>query len=293
MMFSLMSMDFIFKALLVFVETVLIWQIIAIVKAGLRERWLERWVEYRALAEMLRNTRFLAYLGEYGYLQSGDEPASSAWFLWYLRATIRELGIPGGTIDGAYQLKHLEAVQRHVIAGQLSYNRDTAPGLQKMHDFLHRYGDRCFIFTVWVLCFFLAVFALHAFLMLANGKLPLAFHYDHNACIGGPMSLCIGEWLGLQLDRFKSIATFLAALLPAVGAAIAGIRETGDFEGVAKRASTTADNLANIERDVEQAKSRLTIESTASVLLSTAHALTEDVRAWQSVYGRKRLNLPA
>jgi hypothetical protein len=287
-----------YKATLVAVEAVLIGQIINIVQVGRNERWQERWVEYRALAEMLRNTRFLAYLGEYGYIQKGDnlEPASSAWFLWYLRATIRELGVPKAEIDGAYQLQHLDAIRQHVISGQLTYNRDAAPGLQKMHDILHSAGDRCFLFTFYILLAFLALFGLHAFLMLAYGKSPadlLHFHYDAAACIGPPTGRCVGEMIGFMLDKMKSMVTFLAALLPAVGAAIAGIRETGDFEGFAERASRTAADLADIDREVDYAKAKLTIESTSDVLLSTARVLTEDVGAWQSVYGRKRLNLPA
>jgi hypothetical protein len=70
------------KWILVSVEIMIIVLIVTIYLTGRRQRWHERWIEYRALAEMLRDSRFLAYLAEYGRIQRADifESAAAAWF---------------------------------------------------------------------------------------------------------------------------------------------------------------------------------------------------------------------
>ena len=35
------------------------------------------------------------------------------------------------------------------------------------------------------------------------------------------------------------------------------------------------------------------LDHTAEILIETARILSEDIAAWQELYGRKRLNLPA
>ncbi len=67
------------KAIFVTCELIVIGTIILIVWRGLNRRWHERWLNYRALAEMLRHGRFLAYVGEFGRTQSqcGRRPRRS------------------------------------------------------------------------------------------------------------------------------------------------------------------------------------------------------------------------
>jgi hypothetical protein len=278
------------KAVVVLVECFLVYRIIAIVAAGRKNHWQERWVEYRALAEMLRGLRFLGYVGEYGYIQRSDnfEPSSAAWFLWYLRATIRELGLPHATLDGAYQRTHLNAVEKNVIVEQLDYHQRNSATLARMHRILFRVGDACFMTTGALLSVFLLANLL-LFAGVFGGNSPIvALFKSVEVATHGPEPFV--ERLLLALG---SPITFFAAFLPALGAAFAGIRETGDFEGFAERSAKTATALQDVKREVELAKRKLTLESTGTVLLSTAQVLTEDLSAWQSVYGRKRLNLPA
>ena len=132
---------------------------------------------------------------------------------------------------------------------------------------------------------------------LSNG-LDVIVHEDHHAPLVLSKMYLFGpapwfEKLGHVLFVLKSDITFLAALLPALGAAVFGIRETGDFEGFAKRAARTAEKLEQVRHDIAKAKRRLALESTTAALLTTARVLSDDVGAWQSVYGRKQLGLPA
>jgi hypothetical protein len=235
------------------------------------QHWHGKWIEYRALAEMLRDSRFLAYLAEYGRIQRADvfETAAAAWFLWYSRATARELGLPHSVWDGTYQYALLTAVDRHVITDQLDYHRPNAHTLSRMNRWLQGSTNGCFIAT--------------------SGVLILYF-------FGWPWSYYVGGWPHELFDRFPHgiihLVTFLAAFLPAFGAALAGIRETGDFHGFAHRSARTVTALENLGSDLARAKREVSLEDTSDILVRTAQVLTEDLAAWQSLYSAKRLNLP-
>jgi hypothetical protein len=289
------------KACLVLAELALVARIIYIVRLGRRRRWQEKWVEYRALAEMLRSVISLSYIGEHGYIQRRRdlEPASSGWFLWYLRATIREIGLPSARLDDTYQNELLLAVEKHVLDDQIAWNRKTSATLSKMHHLLHVTGDFCFQLTVVVLLVYLALYAYylgHGY--LAGISLPELFGLrPHPGVVdpsahGTPPGTSTPSTFGHVLAELTNYVTFLAALLPAAGAAVLGIRETGDFDGFAKRAARTAEKLDEVKQDVAAAREKPLMDTTTSVLLATAQILSEDVGAWQSIYGRKRLNLP-
>ncbi|MDU6134408.1 hypothetical protein, partial [Bradyrhizobium sp.] len=66
----------------------------------------------------------------------------------------------------------------------------------------------------------------------------------------------------------------------------------GDFGKVAERSTKTVEALNEISGDIKKARSTLRLDETGDMLLTTAQILTEDLAAWQSVYGHKRLELP-
>jgi hypothetical protein len=284
------------KAVLVLIELAVIARIIYVVIIGRRRRWQAKWVEYRALAEMLRSVLSLSFIGEHGYIQRGSdlEPASSGWFLWYLRATIREIGMPSALINSTYQNELLLAVEKHVIDDQIAWNRKTATTLSRMHHVLHLTGDLCFLVTVVVLVAYLALYGYYVVGGYAAGfsVQELLFGQHHSAAAHDTAAAHRHEAFTHFLSWCTNFVTFFAALLPAAGAAVLGIRETGDFDGFAKRAARTADKLEEVKQDVAVAKQKLMMDTTTSVLLQTAQILSEDLGAWQSIYGRKRLNLP-
>jgi hypothetical protein len=291
-----------FKVMLAAIELAVILTIVGMVVLGRRRRWQEKWIEYRALAELLFNARFLAYLGEHGraHRMGNLETASSAWFLWYLRVTIREIGLPNAQLDGTYQRALLNTVGKHVIADQRVWHEANASALHRMHRKLHKSADMCFILTVILLVAFLAGW------MIFGGVMILFDGKEFGDLIGGAhdggvelksalsnVDASFAEKLGGWLLRLKDYVTYLAAFLPALGAALAGIRETGDFEKVSERSTKTAASLQELQDEVARARRSLSLDETGDILLSTAQALAEDLSAWQSVYGHKRLELPA
>jgi hypothetical protein len=253
------------KTLLAAGEFLCVGAVVFIYGLGRRRRWHQRWLEYRALAEMLRDARFLAYFGEYGQIQTAHDadPASSAWLLWYLRATVRELGLPYAVLDGTFQRRHLGSVERHVIADQLGYHQRNALALARMDASLLLLTNAFFVATG----------------LLVLPWLPTYLGYSSS----------LKYWLFCHMH----VLTFFAAVLPALGAALAGIRETGDFERFADRSSKTAVALRNLQRDIAAVRRTLSIDDTGRVLISLASILAEDRAVWQAIYGRKRLHLPA
>jgi hypothetical protein len=263
----------------------------------LRGHWQDNWVEYRALAEMLRSTRSLAYLGVYGSVQRPGqlEPSSSAWFLWYLRATIRELGLPYATLDEEYLKKQLETVRKYVIKDQKEYHESNVKTVTRLHNVLKAIRNWSFFITVGVLALFLLAYLVFVFGMLLQEKSPLAIIGAVEAHIVPHERPDAHGWLevlGWSLYRAKAAVTYVAAFLPALVAAVAGIQETADFDGLALRSAKTANALTEIDKHIATIVKQPTLELTGAVLLSTAEVLTEDLGAWQSVYGRKHLGLP-
>jgi len=59
-----------------------------------------------------------------------------------------------------------------------------------------------------------------------------------------------------------------------MGAATAGVRFTGDFEGFASRSKETADGLERLEAEYEYAEDRVDFDLTAETLAATARVMT-------------------
>jgi hypothetical protein len=260
------------KAIFIGCELIVIGTIILTVWLGLNRHWHERWLNYRALAEMLRHGRFLAFVSEFGRRQASGAGARDApWMLWYVRATMREIGLPGATLDRAYRHALLEATYKEEIAGpqgQLEYNMHNIHVAREIDHFLHRLGIGCFVLTSVILAIFLALFEL-----------------DHLSASASIETLLLAA---------KPFVTFLSAGLPALGAAVAGIRVHGDFEASVRRSARTLDQLAELSDDyANAAKEDTDLDDTAELLIATARVLSEDIAAWQDLYGRKRLTVPA
>ncbi|SEE11015.1 hypothetical protein SAMN05444161_4876 [Rhizobiales bacterium GAS191] len=276
----------VFKAILVSCEFVLIAAIISLVHFGHKGRWHERWLDYRALAEMLRHLRFLAPVGESANHQFPRHASErgSEWVLWYLRATIRELGCPNALLDASYQRQVLRATEHAEIDGQIAWHGDNSRRLTHLHHQLLHIGDYCFAATAALLFLFMLGFV---------GWLGLRFGIEWVTGVQTPRFLERAKCVRQILHGAKPFLIVLAALLPAIGAAVSGIRFTGDFEGYADRSTQTASELDDLKSGYEREIERLELDKTATILIETARVMSEDIDGWQSLYTRKRLALPA
>lgn len=240
--------------------------IVAIVRRGQQKRWHDRWLDYRALAETLRHLRFLAPLCQYekrAYLEAAARPGAS-WMLWYFRATMRELGMPSGDLGPDCQRKVLAAIVPEELESQIKYHADNTVTLRRLHRWLHRMGDACFLAALGILVLFLC-------------------------------SIGVSWYVTAIVQPLLRIAPYITAttaFLPALGAAFAGIRFTGDFEGAAERSAQTGIQLVQLRKRYELALDRLDFDVTAGVVFESARIMAADINGWTSLYSRKHLTLP-
>jgi hypothetical protein len=276
----------ILKGGLVLIESFLIWRIIALHHNGQREHWHLSWVDYRALAENLRYLRFLSPLG----LQTQnarEEDAGTRWWLWYLRATARELTLPSTAMVGQQLLAFLRAVRRSEFDNQIQYHRSTSETFYSIDQWLHTRGSLSFQLTFLLLILGLAGVVVYAVIVYC----PFFDEPTRDAA----------ERLA---HGIKPTFGIIVALLPAIGAALSGIRYNGDFRPAAERYGEMVRALMRLKwrtRGLMWALAREPIPSVVDseafrlsreLMLDTARAMAEDVDAFDELYGRKSLDLP-
>jgi hypothetical protein len=276
------------KAMLVAVELFILVWIARLVRRGRRERWHQKFVQYRALAESLRHLRFLATFAEYAEAGRAAEQ-SGVWWLWYLRATARELGLPSGALDAAYQRSLLAAVARHEVEGQIDYHEKTARSERATHAAVHHLGDALFLNTMKMLAFVLVVYVF--LVLLVSGD--IADRMASGVGMLKSMKLALdAKGVYWALDASKPWIGVVAAFAPTLGAALAGIRFTADFEGRAARSDGMRATLAMLREDLAEAAFAQDFNGTRAILQRTAAVLAEDVSAFNTLFGRRQLTLP-
>ncbi len=258
-----------------FLEFLFLAIVIAVVYFGTRGNWFQRWLDARMLAEPLRHLRFLALLGETDLARGLADrlPPGAVWTAWYLRATIREIGLPFGILDGARLRSALLATLEGEVEGQVEYNFANAEALSRLHERLWELGELAFKVSFVVVVILL---------------IPIAYDWAK------PWPNL--EWPAIAA-RFiegglKPLLQPFALLLPALGATLAGIRYTGDFESFAMRSRLTGEALDDLRSEYMAALHRLEFDVAAETLGRTAAAMTDDLNSWRSIYASKRITLP-
>ena len=267
------------QVILLLSEFIAISLIMTIVWQGQRRLWHERWLEYRALAETLRHGRFLAFVSEFGGVRHYTPSPGShepSWMAWYFRATVREIGLPAATLDGTFQWHVLEATLEEEIGGkdgQLAYHRSNRDSAHRIDHVLHVAGVCLFGITVFALLLFIAGYTFeYAYVWVTKGSSPMG--------------------LGPFLDTAKPILVVVTVGFSSIGAALAGIRVHGDFEGSAERSAHMVDQLEAHKNEYLSLTARnADLDATGETLIRTARIMSEDLAAWKDLYGRKRLTL--
>ncbi len=258
--------------------------ILLIVWFGRRRRWHARWLDYRTLAENLRHARSLAFVGAFGSIheaQRGPGGREPPWTLWYIRATLREIGLPTAVLDDDYQVDILKATLEHEITGnggQIHWHEGNQKDMGRIDAILHVTANACFILVSAVL---LLLVCRGLFEWIRDTVPPMA--HTH-----------LVEFLANLAAFLRRYEILFAAFLPAFGAALAGIRVQGEFEGGKERSEHMVDELVGLTRDYESATvPPVDLDETYALLVETAGVMSQDVAAWQELYGRKPLSLPA
>jgi len=203
--------------------------ILALVFQGRRRRWHERWLEYRLTAELVRHLKLVAPLGGgRPFLQVPAHWAaygqpSTTWMAWYVRAVERALGLPSALVNKA----HLEACLSHLrteLAQQATFHEINAGRCHRIEERLHLLGMTLLALT-------LSCCGLHF--------LPTFWHGLHYP-----------EWL-------FALLTFFCGFAPALGAALAGIFNQGEFRRIGKRSEAMHEQLGLLLERIENLRGKL------------------------------------
>lgn len=232
--------------------------ILAITKWGARAGWHGRWLGQRTLAEELRCLAVSAALGDLflrgAQAQDGDDAGRER------RVIARRLGLPSARIDDAY-LSEAHASLAALLDDQIGYVRREAGRMHRLEHRLHRLGGALFAITALVCAGVLGI------------EVVWTFSHEPSAAHVLPLGV-----------------TVLSASLPAIGAAIYGIRMQGDFAGAAERNAALAMQLGELRRIV--ADEAPGFDGLRRLIRRTAELLTADVSQWVRATRARPLSLP-
>jgi hypothetical protein len=249
------------KPVLIILEFMVIATILLVTRAGKRAQWHRRWLDNRHLAERLRCLAIAAQLGELE-LRSGAD-LRPGWVDWHVGATARALGLPSVCIDNAY-LGCVRDSLTSLIADQIAYLNADAQRMHRLDHRLHNLGTVLFAMTALV-CVSLLAFKM-ADKMAGIAALDTIAH------------------------PFLTATTIASAALPAIGAAIYGIRMQGDFAGIAERSTSLAHNLAALKHVIDA--DALSFDTLKRRVARATDLLTQDLASWLQTYHARPLTLP-
>jgi hypothetical protein len=252
------------KSYAVFLELIVIAAILSTWLLGRERQWHRRWLEYRRLAESLRQIRILVPIGSTGPI---DRPArgfrvdEQDWVNWYVWSVRRLLPLPNRAVDADYLASLRNVVRSAEIAGQIAYHSKNAQRIEMLDKWMHHCGKILFGLTGVICAFF--VISVWMF------KFPNNLHGHH----------------------ILILITFFTALLPTVGAVLGAIQVQGDFKTVAEQSKRTAQRLEILDDVLSHEPAVLArlsdrIEKTSDVMMA-------DLNEWQMVFRTRPLSLPA
>lgn len=216
-----------------------------------RRRWQERWIDYRLLAESLRQIRFLMLLGRvlpFARLLVSETHSGThiSWPAWYLRAVTRQAGLIDATLTTEYLHATRLLLHDALLEEEARYHRNNARRLERMDTRLRHLGSALFVVA-----------------LLA---------------------------LGVLVVREAPWVDFVAALLPVLGGALAAIRSQSELGRVMKRSRTMGEQLQSLALELAGVTT-LTSETLVRVADTAAQAMVGEVMDWQVVFLEKPLDL--
>ena len=238
------------------IEFALIAAVLMVMHFGRRQRWHERWLNYRQLAERLRQYSYLAPLScrlptPQELAHSSADPLRS-WVDGMFRAIARDVGIAPGRVDRRYVASVGEVID-HLLVEQIRYHSSNHENMEKLNHRLHHAG-------IWLFTITMIACVVHVVL---GGEAP---------------------WLLL-----------LATAPPAFGAGFYAIANQGEFARSGDRSQAMAKELGLLKtKDLQKAVSSADDSFTAlrEVALRIAEVMISETLDWNLVFRYRPLNLP-
>lgn len=230
-------------------EFVILLTILALVRMDNRFGWRDRWLEYRLLAELLREADLLAQVGRPMPMNRIDEMAEDlpgrAWVRNAYCAIVRASGFVSLKFDAAFLGKLRDYAADVRLADQIKYHKAAVSRNEAVAGTLRSVGEVAFGLT-----------------MLA-ATLKLTWH-------------AVADMFALGL---------MAGVLPAFAYACFGIRNQAEFEIVSRRSERM---IVKLERHSERLRAlqgaRLTSVALGREILKAAAVMRHDAADWASIF---------
>ena len=250
------------------VELAALAAVLGLVWANHRQRWHQRWIEYRLLAELCRKQQALARVGwslaawEVRGM-TGDTaprtqtaetaPPRTAWVSWFFNAAMRASPLPVGALSGDGLRTIREALAEAPAREQWGYHLKRGRLCTRAAQCLGSAGEALFLLT---LLFVVAELAL---------SLSGSGHSTRHA-------------LGV-----------LAAMAPALSAALFGIRAYAELELLAGQSARLAANMRSAMmriRSVDLTRP-LASQELGAEAYEVATTMLHDIEGWAQLFGVK------
>jgi hypothetical protein len=254
-------------------ELVVILAILGLTRLELRQRWHQRWIDYRILAERLRLSRCASLLGGGGPLvmPAGHQATFGnplrTWMQWHARAIERAAGLPGVQVTDGYLAGCKEFWVESLVEDQRRYHEQVAGTFAVLDRRLHRAGDAFFALTL-VACL---------------------VHVGHVAFAGAPPFAWVPPWM-------PGWFTLLCAFLPAAGAACAAIRGFAETRRISQRSRAMADELAKLRDEcagVPVSGNSLNLQRLRECADRVSDLMIQETFDWRVVFLSRPPALPA
>ncbi len=256
-------------------ELVTILWILALIVRERRHHWHQRWLHYRLLAQQLGHGELLWPIGRslpsfHTPAFHGDSDGAHDWVNWLFRARLREIGLPSVRIDAPYLRAYRDDWLTPRVVGQVDYHEGNARFSGHVEHRIHRFTKFLFTLTLVVCAAHLAL----DYRRLYNEHLSVWTLYDSlrdSARVGN-------AWL-----------VVLAALLPAMGAAFAGIAGQAEFGRMNRRSAGMAARLAQLRRRLETTDAPVDSDQLGEMSAQAADMMASELIDWQVIFRAKSL----
>jgi hypothetical protein len=181
-----------------------------------------------------------------------------------------EASIPNATADQSYLRDLANGFVSGPLDRQIRYHREASRDLHRLHHGLDRNGIFLFGATLLICVVFLLAEAALAF---------------------GPVQNELAE--GFFRQWIKPAVTLCSAGLPALGAALYGIRAQGDYEASASRSEATARKLLAVRERILLARESPDIAMLRDLFAEAAEIMQTDLSDWRQIYRHRPIALPA
>ncbi len=209
------------------VEALILAILVVLPMQSRRRRWHEKWLEYRVLAELVRELRILIPYGgarplprTAAHLASYGDPTRS-WMNWQARAIARDVGLPNTRVNKVYVIERCAELLEYLGTaspqhGQIGFHHMNCHRMERIHQRLHRMSLILFGVTIGAV-------AINWILRFINPDAP---------------------------ERVTAWLILFSAFLPSLGAAFATINNQGEFARLQRRANAMTQSLTALRSQI-------------------------------------------